>query len=357
MTLDTGAAQSQIDQTFADSIVPTLIEYIGIPNKSPMFDPQWREHGHMDRAVELLAGWARQHLPPGATLEVVKVEDRTPVIFIEVPGTARDGDTVLLYGHLDKQPEMTGWDEGLGPWTPVLRGDKLYGRGGADDGYAIFASLTAMNVLVQQGQAVRALLRADRGVRGVGQLRSAGVHRAPRAAHRHAEPGGVPRLRLRQLRSAVVHHVAARPGDRHARGEPAARGRALRRRLRRRRVELPRRAPAARAPRGQPHRRDPAHRADAQIPRERIAQAARAAGVLGDEVWSKFPLQPGVAPVTRTGRADPEPHLAARRSRSRAPTACRPSAQRRQRHAAADRAQAVAAHAAERRRQGGDARG
>jgi acetylornithine deacetylase/succinyl-diaminopimelate desuccinylase-like protein len=105
MSIDAGAARSQIDTTFADSIVPTLIEYIGIPNKSPMFDKAWREHGHMDRAVELLAGWARNHLPPGATLEVVRVEDRTPVIFIEVPGTARDGDTVLLYGHLDKQPE------------------------------------------------------------------------------------------------------------------------------------------------------------------------------------------------------------------------------------------------------------
>ena len=52
---------------------------------------------------------------------------------------------MLLYGHLDKQPEMTGWREGLGPWTPVLEGDRLYGRGGADDGYAIFASLTAID--------------------------------------------------------------------------------------------------------------------------------------------------------------------------------------------------------------------
>jgi acetylornithine deacetylase/succinyl-diaminopimelate desuccinylase-like protein len=117
-----------------------------------MFDPKWREHGHMQRAVDLLAGWAKDHLPPGATLEVVQVEDRTPVIFIEVPGTARDGDTVLMYGHLDKQPEMTGWDDGLGPWLPVMRGERLYGRGGADDGYAIFASLTALNVLAEQGR-------------------------------------------------------------------------------------------------------------------------------------------------------------------------------------------------------------
>src|SRR5262245_16329610 len=136
-----------VAERYRSSIVPTLVDYIRIPNKSPMFDPQWRQHGHMDKAVELLAGWAREHLPDGATLEVVRVGDRTPVIYIEVPGTARDGDTVLLYGHLDKQPEMTGWREGLGPWTPVIEGDRLYGRGGADDGYAIFASLTAVEAL------------------------------------------------------------------------------------------------------------------------------------------------------------------------------------------------------------------
>src|SRR5262247_1080811 len=136
------ATRGWVDKSFADSIVPTLVDYIKIPNKSPNFDPEWKAHGHMDRAVELLAGWAKQHLPDGATLEVMRLENRTPVIVIEVPGTTRDGDTVLLYGHLDKQPEMTGWRDGLGPWTPVIEGDKLYGRGGADDGYAIFASLT-----------------------------------------------------------------------------------------------------------------------------------------------------------------------------------------------------------------------
>ena len=70
----------------------------------------------------------------------MRLQGRTPVIFIEIPGS-RTPTTVLLYGHLDKQPEMTGWAEGLGPWEPVLKGDKLYGRGGADDGYAMFGAL------------------------------------------------------------------------------------------------------------------------------------------------------------------------------------------------------------------------
>ena len=121
-----------------EEIVPTLVEYIRIPNKSPAFDPDWAAHGHMDKAVALYEAWARKRLAelPGAALEVVRLEGRTPLIFIDIPGTG--GDTVLLYGHLDKQPEMAGWAEGTGPWTPVLEDGKLYGRGGADDGYAMF---------------------------------------------------------------------------------------------------------------------------------------------------------------------------------------------------------------------------
>ena len=132
-----------------DEIVPQLTEYIRIPNKSPMFDAQWAEHGHMDRAVALMESWARSQNIPGMQLEVVRLPGRTPLIFIEIPGQGEE--TVLLYGHLDKQPEMTGWSSHLGPWKPVIEGDKLYGRGGADDGYAIFGSLAAIMALQDQG--------------------------------------------------------------------------------------------------------------------------------------------------------------------------------------------------------------
>src|SRR5437660_9378668 len=153
--LDAAKLACFVDQCWGDAIVPTLVDYIRIPNKSPAFDPEWAEHGYMEAAVRLFEGWARDRIAalPGASLEVVRLPGRTPLILIEVPGTgARVGaDTALLYGHLDKQPEMVGWADGYGPWQPRLDGDKLYGRGGADDGYAMFGALTALSALREQG--------------------------------------------------------------------------------------------------------------------------------------------------------------------------------------------------------------
>jgi acetylornithine deacetylase/succinyl-diaminopimelate desuccinylase-like protein len=148
--MDTNRLKQFVDPFWEDSILPSITEYIRIPNKSPHFDPQWVEHGYMEDAVTLMVAWARPHVEafPGATLEVVRLPGRTPLIFIEVPGDS--DDTVLLYGHLDKQPEMKGWAEGMGPWIPVLKGDKLFGRGGADDGYAIYACLCALRALAEQ---------------------------------------------------------------------------------------------------------------------------------------------------------------------------------------------------------------
>lgn len=148
--MDTHRLSRFVSDLWDAEIVPQLVEYIRIPNKSPMFDAKWAEHGFMDAAVKLMEDWARSKLGrlPGATLEVVRLEGRTPLIYIEVPG--QGDDTVMLYGHLDKQPEMTGWADDLGPWKPVIKGDRLYGRGGADDGYAIFGSLAALLALHEQ---------------------------------------------------------------------------------------------------------------------------------------------------------------------------------------------------------------
>jgi len=137
---------TRIAQFWDDAIVPALIDYIRIPAKSPHFDPDWRAHGNIDEAARLAAGWCERNAIPGMKLEIVRLGERTPCLFIDVPGTA-SGGPVLMYGHLDKQPEMTGWREGLGPWLPVMQDGKLYGRGGADDGYAVFCAIAALRQL------------------------------------------------------------------------------------------------------------------------------------------------------------------------------------------------------------------
>jgi len=147
--IDSAALGSYVNRVWDEEIISELVEYIRIPNKSPLFDPDWEANGHMDKAVEHIAGWCKQRQIEGLTVEVVRLPGRTPVILMEVPGES--DDTVLLYGHLDKQPEMTGWREDLGPWEPKIEGDKLYGRGGADDGYSAYASLTAIEALQKHG--------------------------------------------------------------------------------------------------------------------------------------------------------------------------------------------------------------
>lgn len=151
--MDQKTAQLFIDEIWTDSIVPELVEYIKIPNKSPHFDADWLEHGYMEDAVQQIFTWSRAQDVKGMTLEIVRLEGRTPLIFMEIPaqGEARADDTILMYGHLDKQPEMTGWVDGLGPWIPVIKDEKLYGRGGADDGYAAFSSLAAIMAVQRQG--------------------------------------------------------------------------------------------------------------------------------------------------------------------------------------------------------------
>ncbi len=141
--------RKDIDRRWDSSIVPALQDYIRIPNQSPLFDPQWKKNGHMTAAVELARRWVESQHIKGLHLEVLEADGRTPLIYIDVDGN--DKSTVLMYGHLDKQPAMHGWSEGLGAWTPVMRNGKLYGRGAADDGYAIFSAISAIAAVQKEG--------------------------------------------------------------------------------------------------------------------------------------------------------------------------------------------------------------
>jgi acetylornithine deacetylase/succinyl-diaminopimelate desuccinylase-like protein len=280
-----------------EAVTPTLVDYIRIPNKSPAFDPDWVAHGHMERAVDLLASWASARLPalPGASLEVVRLEGRTPVIFIEVPGEV--DDTVLLYGHLDKQPEMSGWSEGLGPWTPVIDGDRLYGRGGADDGYAMFGALSALLALRDQR------VPHARCVILIEACEESGSYDLPAYVGHLAARIGDPSLvvcldsgcgnydqlwlttSLRGLAGGVLRvdvlTEGVHSGD--ASGVVPSSFRILRQLLSRLEDE-------------DTGEIRPSELHD-QIPAERVAQAKVAAAALGKEVWAKFPFVEGMEPA------------------------------------------------------------
>src|SRR5258708_17044538 len=158
--MDLKGLSGSIARTWESSIVERLVAYVRIPNKSHMFDPEWERNGHMETAVQLMAQWCRGQPLTGMRVEVRRLPGRTPLLLIEVPGELPG--SVLLYGHLDKQPEFTGWLPGLGPWEPVIRDGKLYGRGGADDGYAVFSSLTAIAALkAPEGPLPRCVLEIE----------------------------------------------------------------------------------------------------------------------------------------------------------------------------------------------------
>ena len=246
--MDHAALQTFVNQRWDQAIVPALTDYIRIPNKSLAFDPDWQAHGLIDQVVERFHQWALGHPLGGMTIEVIRLKGRTPLLLIEMPG--QGDDCVLLYGHLDKQPEMTGWSEGLGPWEPVIRGDRLYGRGAADDGYAMFACLSAIGALQSQGVPHARCVMLIEACEESGSFDLPHISITSGMRIGTAEPGDRAGLRMRQLRPAMVHDLAARPGGRHAAGRRADRRRAFRRRQWNCAVELPDRADAFKPYRG-----------------------------------------------------------------------------------------------------------
>jgi acetylornithine deacetylase/succinyl-diaminopimelate desuccinylase-like protein len=296
--LDGVKLKTYVDQCWGDSIVPTLVDYIKIPNKSPAFDPAWAAHGHMDDAVTLFEGWARRCLAglPGATLDIIRLPGRTPLMFFEIPGSGRD--TVLLYGHLDKQPEMVGWADGYGPWIPRLEGDRLYGRGGADDGYAMFGALTALAALrAQQVPHARCVIVIE-------ACEESGSVDLPFYIDHLADRIGRPSLvvcldsgcgnydqlwmttSLRGVAAGTLTVEVLREGvhSGDASGVVPSSFRIFRQLLSRLEDEMTGAIrPAA---------------LYAQVPAERIEQAKRAAAALGDTVYTKFPFVGGARPMT-----------------------------------------------------------
>jgi acetylornithine deacetylase/succinyl-diaminopimelate desuccinylase-like protein len=295
--MDTTAARQLIGRMWDDSIIPKLVEYIRIPNRSPLYDPEWRSRGFMDQAVELIGDWCAAQPIPGLRVETVRLEGRTPVIFMEIPGDSED--CVLLYGHLDKQPEMTGWREGFGPWNPVIEDDRLYGRGGADDGYAAFASLAAVMAL----QAQR--LPHARCVVIIEACEESGSYDLPYYIDHLADRIGTPSLIVcldsgcgnydqlwctASLRGLIAGDLVVEllregvhSGD--GSGVVAESFRIVRQLLSRLEDESTGIVRPAEL--------------WVDIPPQRKSQAEAVARILGAEVYDKFPLHPGVRPVSR----------------------------------------------------------
>lgn len=297
--MDSAKLGQFVNDKWDSEIVPQLVDYIRIPNKSPMFDANWVQNGYMEQAVTLMENWAKAQQLPGLKVEVVRLEGRTPLIFLEIPATGAEtgDDTILLYGHLDKQPEMTGWDDDLGPWTPVLRGDKLYGRGGADDGYAIFGSLAAVLALQAQG------LPHARCVVLIEACEESGSYDLPAYVDHLADRIGKPSLvvcldsgcanydqlwcttSLRGLTggnfTVKVLNEGVHSGD--ASGVVPSSFRLLRQLLSR--IE------------DQDTSRILIDGMNVEIPAERQAQARRAAEVVDTEIFEKFPMVDGLRPM------------------------------------------------------------
>ena len=152
--MDNARVHHTVERLWEDTILTSLSELITIPALSPGFDVSWESAGHLDAAVEHVRRWLVARGIDGATAEILRLPGRTPVLMFDVPAgpDARpDAGTVLLYGHLDKQPPVGGWSPGLGPWTPVLRDGRLYGRGAADDGYSGYAATAAIEAVRAAG--------------------------------------------------------------------------------------------------------------------------------------------------------------------------------------------------------------
>ena len=143
--MDKKSFEKYIEKMFTYNLLPTLMDFIRIPNLSPAYDYNWNTNGLLLKAANLIISYAKSLDIKNANINLIQDKGRTPLIFIDISATRiNDTRTVLLYAHFDKQPYGTGWDEDKFPTNPVIINGRLYGRGSADDGYASLSILTAI---------------------------------------------------------------------------------------------------------------------------------------------------------------------------------------------------------------------
>ena len=150
-TVNKEKTNENIDAKWDDWYVKGLSDFIRVPNLSPNYDEEFLTNGRIEQAAECVDGYINQLQIEGITKHYFQPDGMSPMVVYTVEPTQGCTKNIMIYGHLDKQPWMEGWDEGLGPCEPVIRGEYLYGRGGADDGYAPFSAMLAVKNLQQQG--------------------------------------------------------------------------------------------------------------------------------------------------------------------------------------------------------------
>lgn len=294
--MDLKPLRSFIDAYWDDRIIPTLSEYVAIPAQSPAFDADWAAHGHIDAAVKKVSDWIRAQDLPG-TVEIVRLEGRTPVLFADIPGEGTE--TVMFYAHLDKQPPVDGWAPGLDPWTPVIRDGKLYGRGSADDGYGTFAAIASIKALREHG------IRHARAVLVIETCEESGSYDLAAYFDALAPRLGKPSLcvildsgagdydrawvttNLRGMVGGTLDVSTIKEGvhSGDASGIVPSSFRVLRILLNR----------LENTDTGEVLMKD----LYPEIPAERMKQVIETAAVMGEAVYSKFPWQPGAQPVSK----------------------------------------------------------
>ena len=164
--MDHGKVRDAVVTAWTGQVLPSLSGLVEIPALSPAFDSGWEQAGHLRAAAEHVRDWIESRGLPGAHPEIIQLAGRSPVVLVDVPATpgATAEGTLLLYGHLDKQPPFGGWSEGLAPWHAVIRDGRLYGRGAVDDGYSGYAATVALEAVhASGGEHARAIVLLETG--------------------------------------------------------------------------------------------------------------------------------------------------------------------------------------------------
>lgn len=149
--VDYESLKLKLESRIDSEVIPLLMDYIRVPSLSPLYDPDWESNGLMEQAQKLLLDYVHNIGIQGLKTQILKEPGKPWMFYGEVPGTDPSLGTILIYGHMDKQPHFPNWIAGTNNTEPAIIDGKLYGRGGADDGYAMPSAALLIKTLQDLG--------------------------------------------------------------------------------------------------------------------------------------------------------------------------------------------------------------